>query len=354
MLKKTPLVILIVLLVCSCSAEVFAAASQFDCSRVGSLVVSGSTIAYDVSYEGGFSLLNGSTFETTAYRPINGEKEYEIHFPVGATIESGDKYTLTYEMFFPSGLLNTSTTVVPGLASTHFAGSGTWVTTDVGTSYYRISGSVTTTASSSFSEIVFIPRYSSSAGYFHVATMTISVYDKDYTGAISNSTSDIKNNADKNAASIKENADKNASDIKANQDANTDKQIQANKDLYEQEKDETSQAGSDAAASADEIPDKSEGFIAAVGKLVDAMTYEGTQAKWTFPSITLPAIPHVMDEVVLNEPIEINFNQYLSFIPVPMLNIMVGLFSCGLIVYCFKELYDTIQYVLTLRGGSDE
>lgn len=353
MLKKTPLIILIVLLVCSCSAEVFAAASQFDCSSVGSIVINGSEIPFNYTRDIDFITESG-TYSFDVYGLNNSQTAYEIHFPIGITIESGDKYTLSYDMFFPSGLLTTSTTFVPGLPSTHFAGSGTWVTLTEGCTMYHICGSVTATATSSFSEIIFIPRFSDPSDYFWISSMGISLYDKDYTGAISDSTSDIKNNADKNAASIKENADKNASDIKANQDANTDKQIQANKDLYEQEKDETSQAGSDAAASVAEIPDKSEGFISAVGKLVEAMTYEGTQAKWTFPSITLPAIPHVMDEIVLNEPIEIDFNKYLSFIPSSLLNIMVGLFSCGLVVYCFKELYDTIQYVLTLRGGSDE
>ena len=102
------------------------------------------------------------------------------------------------------------------------------------------------------------------------------------------------------------------------------------------------------------IDDRGGGFSDSLGGLVTSMSYNGTECAWEFPTIKLPAVPGVMDEVVLIQKQPIDFAKWVNAIPSGILLVVQSLLTIGLIVYCFKELYDLISYVLTLRGSSNE
>lgn len=102
------------------------------------------------------------------------------------------------------------------------------------------------------------------------------------------------------------------------------------------------------------IDDKGGSFSDSLGGLVSSMSYNGTECAWEFPTIKLPAIPGVMDEFVLIQKQPIDFAKWVDALPSGILLVVQSLLTIGLIVYCFKELYDTISYVLTLRGSSNE
>lgn len=120
----------------------------------------------------------------------------------------------------------------------------------------------------------------------------------------------------------------------------------------EKEKNEAQTSGSNSISQGtDSIEDKGTGFADGLSGLVSSMSYSGTQASWTFPEVRLPAINGVMDEKVLIEEQPIDFTVWINAIPSPILLLIQSVLTMALIVYCFKELYGTISYVLTLRGG---
>lgn len=103
--------------------------------------------------------------------------------------------------------------------------------------------------------------------------------------------------------------------------------------------------------SSNAIADNSAGFTDSLSTLTGSMAYTGTECSWTFPEVRLPAIAGVMDEVVLIESQPIDFGYWVNQIPSGILLLVQSVLSVALVVYCFKELYSTISYVLTLRGG---
>lgn len=120
----------------------------------------------------------------------------------------------------------------------------------------------------------------------------------------------------------------------------------------EKEKEEAQISGdSSISKGTNSIEDKGTGFADSLSGLVSSMSYSGTQASWTFPEVKLPAIKGVMEEKVLIEEQPIDFTTWINAIPSPILLLIQSVLTMALIVYCFKELYGTISYVLTLRGG---
>lgn len=118
----------------------------------------------------------------------------------------------------------------------------------------------------------------------------------------------------------------------------------------EKEKEEAStQGNSSVSEGTASIEDKGGDFVGALGGLTSSMSYTGTSCAWEFPEVRLPAIAGVMDEVVLINSQPIDFTQWVNAIPSSVLLVIQSVLTIGLIVYCFKELYDTIAYVLTLR-----
>ena len=89
-----------------------------------------------------------------------------------------------------------------------------------------------------------------------------------------------------------------------------------------------------------------------MGGLVTSLSYNGTECVWKFSKITISAIPKVMSETVLIEEKDIDFGVWVDKIPANIITLVRNLFIVVIVVYCFKELYDTISYVLTLKGGN--
>lgn len=126
-------------------------------------------------------------------------------------------------------------------------------------------------------------------------------------------------------------------------------------DQPEHEKQEASSSGDDAADQlASAIPDYSKGFMASISRLTNAMRYSGTEAKLTFPAITLPEIPGIMPSYKLSDEQEIDFGFWVQQMPSSLLGITQAVLGMALYVYCFKELYSMISYALTLKGGRSD
>ena len=151
-----------------------------------------------------------------------------------------------------------------------------------------------------------------------------------------------------------QNDNTNANNIQQNQNDNTDKIIENQQQIQENEKNEAESSGQ---GSVDDvsgaIEDKSAGFISAISNLVGSMSYNGTACAWSFPAIKLPAIEGVMPEYQLTDEKPIDFEFWVNKIPANILLLVRSLLTIALIGYCFKELYSTISYVLTLKGGGN-
>lgn len=156
------------------------------------------------------------------------------------------------------------------------------------------------------------------------------------------------------SSSITQNATENAEKIQENQNDNTDKIIENQQQIQENEKNEAESSGQ---GSVDDvsgsIEDKSSGFISAISSLVGSMSYNGTACAWSFPALKLPSIEGLMPEYQLTEEKPIDFEFWVNKIPSDLLLLVRSLLTIALIGYCFKELYGTISYVLTLKGGGN-
>lgn len=121
------------------------------------------------------------------------------------------------------------------------------------------------------------------------------------------------------------------------------------------EKEQASQGGdSNVNEVLEVVPDKSEGFMNAIQGFASSMSYTGTSATLSIPALTIPEIPGLIPKTVLWDGLELDFGQYIGMLPDGLLLLVQSLLTIALIVYCFKELYDTIAYVMTLRKGSTE
>lgn len=126
-------------------------------------------------------------------------------------------------------------------------------------------------------------------------------------------------------------------------------------DEHERDKQETTDSGNKSVNDVtNAIPSDNEGFISAFQELVDVVTYEGTDAKWTFPALYIPEISGVTPRIDLTSEIEIDFGYWIQQIPNPILIIIRCLCTAALVAFCFKELYSIIEYIMTLRKGGDD
>lgn len=122
----------------------------------------------------------------------------------------------------------------------------------------------------------------------------------------------------------------------------------------EKDKEAATQQGNQSSKDvSDMIQDDSEGFKDSLGGLTASMSYSGTDCSWSFPTVKLPAIPGVMDEVTLIKEQDINFSYWVNSLPSFILLLVQSVCTAALIVFCFKELYGAISYVLTLKGGGN-
>lgn len=155
------------------------------------------------------------------------------------------------------------------------------------------------------------------------------------------------------SGSITQNATDNANKIQQNQNENTDKIIDNQNGLYDKEKDEITNSGNSSNESVDDIPNQSEGFLSSLTNLTNAMSYNGTECKWKLPNVYIPAISNIVPRIDLITEKDIDFGFWVERIPSNILSLIRAVCTLTLIVFCFKELYNTISYVLTLKGGNN-
>lgn len=101
------------------------------------------------------------------------------------------------------------------------------------------------------------------------------------------------------------------------------------------------------------IPNKSAGFMEELQEFAASLSYEGTDAVLNIPGIVLPAVAGMFPATEILPPQQLDFGEYVQMLPSNLLLLVQSILTIALIVYCFKELYDTISYVLTMRRGSD-
>lgn len=122
----------------------------------------------------------------------------------------------------------------------------------------------------------------------------------------------------------------------------------------EQEKQEAVSAGDEnVGALIDVIPNESQGFMNAVEGFASSMSYTGTSAVLSTPAVNFPQIGDLVPGLQIMPPMELDIEVYVEMMPESLLLLVRSLLTVALIVYCFKELYSTISYVLTLKGGGD-
>ncbi len=158
--------------------------------------------------------------------------------------------------------------------------------------------------------------------------------------------------------------DKATQDIIDNQNSNTQAEIEADKEntqaiidnqneLAEQEKQEITDSGNQATDAVDAIPNESEGFINALGTFVSTMSTTDTACSITFPAIKTPSFAGI-PAATLSEEKEVDFAAAISLIPSDIMKLIQALTTIALIVYCFKELYDTISEALTRKKANSD
>lgn len=124
----------------------------------------------------------------------------------------------------------------------------------------------------------------------------------------------------------------------------------------EEEKQEaTTQGNSSTSEGQNAIENKGQGFADSLASLTNFAAHTGVECKWRFPRVSIPAINGITDEIVLINAQDIDFTSWFNQIPRSITFVIQNLCTICLIVYCFKELYSIIEYVLTMnKGGSSD
>lgn len=77
----------------------------------------------------------------------------------------------------------------------------------------------------------------------------------------------------------------------------------------------------------------------AISPIITACGYNGTDSKWQFPAMSIPAIPGLFDEIPLTEAKDIDLTAYATlYIPETLLMLVRSLLTAGLIMFAIKEL----------------
>lgn len=137
------------------------------------------------------------------------------------------------------------------------------------------------------------------------------------------------------------------------QDQNTEEIKQAINEQAQAEKQEAQSSGNAAMDSVTSvIPNYAGNLSNYFTALTKRMIHEDLTCFITFPEIKIPAINGFFKETVLSEAKTVNMAEVASLIPTKILYLVRYLLTLFLIIYCFKELYSIIQYVMTLKGGN--
>ena len=165
----------------------------------------------------------------------------------------------------------------------------------------------------------------------------------------------IINSQNSNAQQIQQNQNQNTDKITNNNDANTDKIIQNQQEIHQNEIDETNKNGNGSSSAVQNaIEDKSAGFTSSLNNFVRGMSTSDTACKISMPAISIPELQGLIPASVLSAESEVDFSQAVGLMPESIIKLVQALTTIALIIFCFKELYDTIEYGLTLgKGGGD-
>lgn len=340
------LAVLVVAVLVSLVVAVIPASAEgsiIDCTQLTSIKVASSSYPFAAVRYGQSDTELGYAFGVNSvwYRPVDSSGEspapitdYEMHFDIGTQINTGDTYTLTYDIYFPTNFNSNSQLVMPGFDFNYVASvNGRWETlTSNAVRYWHWQGSATVTAGFSTSDITIIPRGLEVGNWVVVRSLKVSIAGKDYTGAI-NSTKD---------------------EIKANNDKNTDRIINNQNELQEKEKTEANNSGSSAVDKASSaVPGVDGGFLNSIKSFVSVLSYNDTKAELKIPRVYIPSIGGYFDEITLIEPQTFDLSKQIDdFIPETILTLIRYLCTIALIIYCFKEWYNVWNYIFTLKESS--
>lgn len=103
----------------------------------------------------------------------------------------------------------------------------------------------------------------------------------------------------------------------------------------------------------DVVPDFSGEFVGALTDFSGVLGYEGTAAVLVVPPLTIPAVQNLVPEYQLIGEQRVDLEKYVAMVPEGLLLLIRSLLTLALIAYCPKEFYDTIEYIITLKGGKD-
>lgn len=95
-------------------------------------------------------------------------------------------------------------------------------------------------------------------------------------------------------------------------------------------------------------------YGSALSGLVQAASYNGTDAVLQLPAVKLPALGAGGVEVDLMPASSYDFSDAISMVPSTVLLLVRSLLTAALIWFAVKELVGLIQYFLTLRGGASD
>ncbi len=102
--------------------------------------------------------------------------------------------------------------------------------------------------------------------------------------------------------------------------------------------------------------DKSRGFLKPLAELATAFGNNSTAGYFIIPRVYIPKIDGVIDEITLIPRMAVPLREYYrEYIPSNVRTLIEAITTIALIVFCFKELYSIISYIITLKsGGADE
>lgn len=144
-------------------------------------------------------------------------------------------------------------------------------------------------------------------------------------------------------------------DVKDNQDKNTEAIIENDKQLQENEKNEANSTGDSGVSDVQEaVPDYSDNILGAFKELIDCFCHSNTDCSFVMPEFKTPAIAGIIPSFKIWDEFSIDFDYYLKKLPHEVVFGAQFLLSSGVLLWGVYELYDLIQYVVTLRKGGEE
>lgn len=154
-------------------------------------------------------------------------------------------------------------------------------------------------------------------------------------------------------------SEKAAQSVIDNQDKNTQAIIDNEKELQENEKNEANSTGNEGVGEVtNAIPDYSSNLLEAFNKLTAPMIHEKTDCLIDFPEITVPSmnmsvmgVPITTPNVTLLEEQQINIETMAEKIPNSIMIVVKALLSIALYIFCYKEFYSIVEYIMTLKGA---